>query len=432
MQVVTDQEKRVARAAAPGYQDPMTGFGGSYGDGNEYSTPSTAPGYWDQMAKIGGGLAKNLASAPGYGLSRAFSEPVSAGQAQAPAAIAQATARVAPGGSPTMPRMGGSGFDDPRRLDLDPGRKSLGAMRDMSSELSTVPAQLPPGLQQGVIYKTKGAKGETVYSGMNVGPDAKFVNGRGQEIAARGSVGIAPAAAKPAAGLGAPIGVAGQTYSSVDNATMAANLRDGVDLYRGTSMEPKPSAGQQYAQQMMNAPRALKDLTQRQLGRIQEAAAGLDQRGEQLQQQQARLGMDMQQAGLNRQVAQSQLDAAAPKLGLANMEYQNAQQVNGLRQQLAAAQTPEQRQAITRQLYALGAIKDQEPGKWVGTRIRGADGGESLALVNDKTGEVRGAPTAAQPAAGGVAQPKSSADYQAIPSGAKYLDPRDGVIKTKS
>lgn len=74
----------------------------------------------------------------------------------------------------------GAGYDDPRRLDLDPSRGSLGASRDMSKELATVPRSLPADLRDGQVYKTTDANGRTVYSGRNVAADANIVDGMGR------------------------------------------------------------------------------------------------------------------------------------------------------------------------------------------------------------------------------------------------------------
>jgi hypothetical protein len=128
------------------------------------------------------------------------------------------------------------GFDDPRRVDRDPSRASLGTMRDYTNELANVPRDLPGDLRQGVIYKTKGAHGETVYSGKNVTGDAQLVDGKGATIQGGGSVSTVPGV-DPAAVRQALANPDGSRWSAGDNAIMAANLRDGVDPYRGTSRQ---------------------------------------------------------------------------------------------------------------------------------------------------------------------------------------------------
>lgn len=132
---------------------------------------------------------------------------------------------------------------------------------DFSKALSTVPKDLPAGLRDGMVYKTKGANGETVYSGRNVSGDVsnRMLNGDGTSAGPmRGS--LRSAAGAPSFGPNgsyavdnnAPTGAAkqaqidatlrnpdGSTWTARDNAVMAANLRDGVDPYRGTSRQPK-------------------------------------------------------------------------------------------------------------------------------------------------------------------------------------------------
>lgn len=131
-------------------------------------------------------------------------------------------------------------------------------IEDFSKALSTVPKDLPAGLRDGMVYKTKGANGETVYSGRNISGDVngRMLNGDGTSAGPmRGSV--ETSAGAPVFGGGgyavdnnAPTGAAkqaqinatlrnpdGSTWTARDNAVMAANLRDGVDPYRGTSRQ---------------------------------------------------------------------------------------------------------------------------------------------------------------------------------------------------
>lgn len=232
------------------------------------------------------------------------------------------TAPVATPAAPTAPvrptnRLG-QGFDDPRRLDRDPARKSLGESRDFTNELASVPANLPEGLREGVVHKTVDANGRTVYSGKNVGLNPQMVDGKGRDLTMRGSVVTAPAGSNvvmtdaggggyafadapraqdvaKAKALGGRIGEGGNIilpstdraltnpdgsrWTERDNRLMADNLRAGVDRYAGTSRAPKAqtlSPGQQYMQQALNAPRTLKNLTPAQMSRIQAQAALLD------------------------------------------------------------------------------------------------------------------------------------------------------------
>lgn len=131
---------------------------------------------------------------------------------------------------------------------------------DFSKTLSTVPKDLPTGLRDGMVYKTKGANGETVYSGRNISGNVngRMLNGDGTSAGPmRGSV--ETSAGAPVFGGGgyavdnnAPTGAVkqaqinatlrnpdGSTWTARDNAVMAANLRDGADPYRGTSRQPQ-------------------------------------------------------------------------------------------------------------------------------------------------------------------------------------------------
>lgn len=132
---------------------------------------------------------------------------------------------------------------------------------DFTKALSTVPDQLPAGLRDGMVYKTKDAKGNVTYSGRNVTGDVSERMLNGDDTSAgkmRGSLRVA--AGVPVMGPNgsyviddqAPTGEAkqaqinatlrnpdGSKWSAQDNAIMAANLRDGVDPYRGTSRAPK-------------------------------------------------------------------------------------------------------------------------------------------------------------------------------------------------
>jgi hypothetical protein len=141
--------------------------------------------------------------------------------------------------SPSRPinRMG-QGYDDPRRVNADPSRANLGASRDFTNELGAVPKDLPSDLREGVIHKTIGPNGTTVYSGRNVSGDAQFVDGKGATIGSRGGVTSLPG--MPQAQINATLhNPDGSQWSTRDNAVMAANLRDGVDPYRGTSRQPQ-------------------------------------------------------------------------------------------------------------------------------------------------------------------------------------------------
>lgn len=152
------------------------------------------------------------------------------GEGPAPAAPTHASA--------ARPSLRGQNFDDPRRLDMDPSRASLGASRDFTNELGAVPKTLPSDLRDGVIYKTVGPNGNPVYSGRNVSGNAQFVDGKGATTGSRSGVSTVPGMSQ--ADIDKTLtNPDGSRWSSQDNAIMAANLRDGVDPYRGTSRQAK-------------------------------------------------------------------------------------------------------------------------------------------------------------------------------------------------
>jgi hypothetical protein len=93
-------------------------------------------------------------------------------------------------------------------------------------------------LREGSIYKTIGPNGNPIYSGRNVSGDAPMVDGKGNTLRMGGNVSTVPGM-DPALIASTLRNPDGSTWSARDNAVMAANLRDGVDPYRGTSRAPK-------------------------------------------------------------------------------------------------------------------------------------------------------------------------------------------------
>lgn len=180
-------------------------------------------------------------------------------------------------GKPARPtnRMG-QGFDDPRLVDRDPSRQSLGASRDFTNELAGAPKQLPGGLREGVVYKTKDANGRTVYSGANISGDIQMVDGMGRNLQTRGDVNTLPGMSKEAVSR-ALTNPDGSRWTANDNAIMAANLRDGIDPYRGTSR------GNAQAQGGMSAGMASIAAAEQKLGvplgKARRAQAAIDQQG---------------------------------------------------------------------------------------------------------------------------------------------------------
>ena len=110
-------------------------------------------------------------------------------------ALRRGDAQTAAPGQPSLrpvpakalpPNQRGQNFDDPRTVNADPGRTSLGASRDFSAELNGAKNKLPSDLREGVIHKTVDAQGRVTYSGRNVGMNAndevQMVDGKGQQL----------------------------------------------------------------------------------------------------------------------------------------------------------------------------------------------------------------------------------------------------------
>lgn len=156
------------------------------------------------------------------------------------------------------------------------------------------------GIEAGKIYKTIDPKtGSTVYSGRDVKDGAPMVNAAGTEIASRGSVSSVPAM-NPALVKSTLTNPDGSTWSGQDNAVMAANLRDGVSMYRGTSRQPGEDAAAEQA--------SLRRLALSPLGTPGRTPA-LKLLTEQAQQETLRRGQDMQLAGNTATLRAAQIKA---------------------------------------------------------------------------------------------------------------------------
>lgn len=97
-----------------------------------------------------------------------------------------------PGTRPFTPNEGGrgAGFKDPRLVaDVVEGasgkiedrtlRANANSPKDFTQALAGVPQNMPAGLRDGAVYKTKDANGRTVYSGTNVKQNAAILGGQG-------------------------------------------------------------------------------------------------------------------------------------------------------------------------------------------------------------------------------------------------------------
>lgn len=289
-------------------------------------------------------------------------------------------------------------------------------MRNFSTDLGRVPNTLPSDLPQGVIHKTMDANGRSVYSGANVGFGAKMVDGAGLEVAQRGSVdvaqagsmvagpggyGFAPATGQDQVGAQARQAQISQTltnpdgskWSAQDNATMAANLRDGVNPYLGTSRTPRMTAGQAYAQKAMNAPRTLANLTPKQMARIQDQALQIDAQAANAQNAEARFGMDRSRLDMERQrlagdMANSEMSREEKGLGI-----KSAKQIADLQAQYLVATDDATKAQIAKTLREISG-KEAKSADWavqVTPATKNIDGSTTAGSViryNKATGQV--------------------------------------------
>lgn len=251
----------------------------------------------------------------------------------------------------------------------------------------------------------------------------------------------------------------GSRWSATDNAIMAANLRDGIDPYTGTSRAPassvlssgvgnysvrgnslddhastsipswglnafgKPSrrylamkaAQEQNASSMANnaANNATnqrgQDITAASQGAISKLAQerlGLDQN---------RLGLDQNRLGME-QADHSQKLATAKQAAAVQAEY------------LAAGDDPVKIKAVMQKMRALGMLKEQPITYHPGQRTKNVDGSETITdatTFNPNTGEVKPVGQGGQANA-----PTTKAEYDKLAKGAVFTAP-DGSRRVK-
>ena len=357
-------------------------------------------------ADVGSAIAKDAAPVIG-GISR-FASGLFGGQS--PASPANATPAVSPAGQRSAPPTASAGL---------PGYEN-----------TTGPANLPEaasspnlaGLDKyrtngGDIQKTVDANGRTTYSGTNIsGPvtiNGKEAGGGYMEVpGARGVSGLAGNAGAPSGlsgvvgGLGVRTGMG--DFQSGDAAIMAANLRDGVDVNRGTSWgggpkmqviggapmgfnrDPRIVADEagtnaRVAQAMGTDAASIQRRQEMGLAGIRNAAemASINQRSAESQ---ARLGLDMRRLQGDEQTAALERE----KTGLGVTALQEDAQ---LRAQMADPKATEAQRKIARDaLLALqGKTPQNEWGIQVTPTVKNLDGSTSEGSVyryNKNTGEV--------------------------------------------
>lgn len=129
---------------------------------------------------------------------------------------------------------------------------NIGPHPDLTQALASVPQNMPAGLRDGAVYKTKDANGRTVYSGTNVKQGADMIDGQGKPVgslrdtygpssvqpAAQGQYFVPPAAAQPDAPAQQPAAQGQAPVTTVNKATDAA----GNVTYSGNSTRPAAAA----------------------------------------------------------------------------------------------------------------------------------------------------------------------------------------------
>jgi len=315
------------------------------------------------MAAKGLGMAKTVApyAAPAAGLAALQAE---SGSDQAP----QVTAKpAAVGATPTPGAPVAPSLSQVARQQ----RQGDPSSPDLKDEFSN--AMIENRNPGGMVRKVVGPDGRTSYSGSNVSGDVSFQGADGNALPGRpggGSMtygGMSPEAIKSA--LTNPDGSA---WSAGDNAIMAANLRDGVDKYRGTSRDPRNDP--------MNQPMT-KD---QRAARVQMAEiASRDKQNTQAN------AMEQEKLGMSRK----EFDAKMAK----------EKQATDLQNAYMNAKTPEEKESYRQKMVALGLLKGQED------EYAYAPGGQMVVdnqlvtqpgvIFNKRTGQQQGGPQRAQPAA---------------------------------
>jgi len=311
---------------------------------------------------------------------------------------AQANPKPAPTVAPLTVQPAPEGYNQ--------GQQKHQGNADYNSMLASAPADLS-ALPENRIYKTTGKSGNPIYSGVNVGADAPMVDGTGNALKGKGTFNVMPAM-DPALIKQTLTNPDGSQWSAGDNAIMAANMRDGVDPYRGTSRAPKVDPIEQKYNEIMNTPMSKNKRT----GMVQalQAYAQATSQGAQTASQ------DKRYAETNK-IAQGNLDISqkdhifkqdqAKQLATAQEAYANPKA------------TPEQREAARLKLIALGALKENGE-KYITNVVKNPDGSEQLVVTNSGTGEIKGGQQGAQAA---LLPPKDK-----LVKGQTYPTPRGNAV----
>lgn len=200
-----------------------------------------APWYSPEYAK-----AANASDLNGLELERTRRAAGSQGDANDPlknillnGAVGESSASPTPATSPA------NAYNDPsRRLDVNYGAPAPTAPAPTAPAAAPVDefsnaaiSQRNPG---GMVRKVVGADGRTTYSGSNISGDVSFQGADGNALPGRPGGGFMTYGGMSQEQIKSALtNPDGSAWTAGDNAIMAANIRDGVDKYRGTSRDPR-------------------------------------------------------------------------------------------------------------------------------------------------------------------------------------------------
>jgi len=189
--------------------------------------------------RVGSGLARTASTAEGLGLATAGGAQAAMPGTQVRSTVPGAAQTPAPD---TYPQANAN--SDARQLRLGDPSSS-----DLNDEFSN--AMIENRNPNGKVTKVVGPDGKVSYSGGNVSGEVSFQGADGNALRGRPGGGYVSTPDDGGASLAAARASLrnpdGSQWSASDNAIMAANLRDGVDKYRGTSRGTQGGGADKYA-----------------------------------------------------------------------------------------------------------------------------------------------------------------------------------------
>ncbi len=159
-----------------------------------FGMENTEPGMLRDLGVRSLGVASDVGNALFLGAPKALGlyrdvEEAKQVAAQPPTASAAPTAAATP--APTAAAT-------PAPAPIPTADPNIGPHPDLTQALASVPQNMPAGLRDGAVYKTKDANGRTVYSGTNVKQGADMIDGQGKPVGSlRDTYG--PSSVQPAA-----------------------------------------------------------------------------------------------------------------------------------------------------------------------------------------------------------------------------------------